>query len=73
MEIDLPSSHFATDVVVLNINVLRLSMEDWVVGECDGPLVVTFERDGFFFRRIEKLKVGIKETLEGRSPHLSSS
>ena len=45
MEVDSPSSHFVTNVVVLNVYVLRSSMVDRVVGEGNGSLIVAFEGD----------------------------
>lgn len=45
MEVDLPSSHFVTNVVMLDINVLCLSMLDGVVAKGNGSLIVAFKRD----------------------------
>lgn len=48
LEVNSPSSYLVTNVVVLNVNVLRSSVVGWIVGEGDGALVVAFERDGTF-------------------------
>lgn len=45
LEVDASRRHFVADVVVLDVNVLCLSMVDWVVGKSDRSLVVAFERD----------------------------
>ena len=50
LEINPPSSHFVTDLVVLDVNVLCSSMVDWVVGKSDRALVIAFEGDGLFGR-----------------------
>lgn len=41
----MPNSHFVTDIVVLNVYVLYLSMVDRVIDKGNGPLIVAFERD----------------------------
>lgn len=49
MEVDSPSSHFVTNIVMLNVYVFCLSMVDGIEGEGDGSLIVAFERDGGMF------------------------
>ena len=48
LEIDSPSSYFVTNVLVLDVDVLCLSVIDRVLDKYNGPLVVIFqgERDG---------------------------
>lgn len=45
LEIDLSSSHFITNVVMLNVNIFCLSILDIVVSKGDRSLIVTFKRD----------------------------
>lgn len=45
LEVDLPSSYFIINVMMLNINVFCLSIIERVVGKNDRSLIVTFERD----------------------------
>lgn len=47
MEVDLPSSYIVTNVMVLDINILYLSMIDEIVYKYNWFLIVTFEWDNF--------------------------
>lgn len=38
-------SHFVTNIVVLNVNILHLSIIDKIISEGNKSLVVTFEKD----------------------------
>ena len=46
LEIDLPSSHFVTIIVLLDIDMLCSSVIDRIVDKGNESLIVTFERDG---------------------------
>lgn len=46
LEVDLPSSHFIRNIVVLNVNMFCSSVIDKVIGKGNGSLIVIFERDG---------------------------
>lgn len=44
-EVDLPSNYFVINIVILDINLLHLSVIDKIVNEDKRSLIVTFERD----------------------------
>lgn len=41
--VDPSSSNFVSVVMMLDLNRFGASVEDWVVGKGDGPLVVSFQ------------------------------
>ncbi len=45
LEGDKPSSYFVTNIFVLDINIIGLSVMDWVVDKSNGAFVITFWED----------------------------
>lgn len=46
LEVDLPSSHCVTNLVILDVNMLCSSVIDKIISKGDGSLIVVLERDG---------------------------
>ena len=44
-EVDSSSSHLVSYLVVLNVNILRLRVEDGIVGKSNKTLIVSSQRD----------------------------
>lgn len=46
LEVDLLSSYFITNIMVLNVNVFYSSVIGRVIGKYNRSLIITFERNG---------------------------